>query len=73
MNFSRLNAQDMANDKFELHVVLEGVTESTSSTFQARSSYLPHEILWGNRFEPMMLYRRDHNKYQVCIPEHFTP
>jgi hypothetical protein len=55
----------MVNDKFELHVVLEGVNESSSNTFQARTSYLPHEILWGHRFEPMMLYRRDHNKYQV--------
>ena len=46
-------------------MALEGVTESTSMTFQARTSYLPHEILWGHRFEPMMLYRRDNNKYQV--------
>lgn len=60
-----MTAAEMAREKFELHVVLEGVTESTSTTFQARTSYLPREILWGHRFEPMMLYRRDHNKYQV--------
>ena len=59
------NATDMSNEHFELHVVLEGVAESTNMSFQARTSYLPHEILWGHRFEPMMLYRRDHNKYQV--------
>ena len=46
----------MAKQKFELHVALEGTTESTSTTFQARTSYLAHEILWGQRFEPMMLY-----------------
>jgi potassium inwardly-rectifying channel subfamily J len=57
----------MANEKFELHVSMEGTTESTSMTFQARTSYLPHEIYWGHRFEPMMLYRKDHNKYQVHI------
>ena len=34
-------------------------------TFQARTSYLPNEIMWGHRFEPMMIYRKDHNKYQV--------
>ena len=63
--FFKLNASELVNDSFELHMVLEGTIESTSNTFQARTSYLPHEILWGHRFEPMMLYRRDHNKYQV--------
>lgn len=63
--FYRTSAADMAAEKFELHVVLEGTIESTSMTFQARTSYLPHEIYWGHRFEPMMLYRRDINKYQV--------
>ena len=60
----------MANDKFEIAVGLEGTIESTSNTFQARTSYLPDEILWGHRFEPMVLYRKDHNKYQVsCVRE----
>ena len=60
-----MSAPEMASDKFELHVVLEGTIEATSMTFQARTSYLPNEVLWGHRFEPMMIYRRDHNKYQV--------
>ena len=63
--FYNCSAADLANERFELHVVLEGVTESTSMTFQARTSYLPREILWGHRFESMMIYRRDNNKYQV--------
>ena len=64
-------ASEMAHDKFEIVVGLEGTIESTSSTFQARTSYLPDEILWGHRFEPMVLYRKDHNKYQVCQNEIF--
>ena len=32
---------------------------------QARTSYLPHEIQWGQRFEQMLIYRRDQNKFQV--------
>ena len=60
-------ASEMAHDKFEIVVGLEGTIESTSSTFQARTSYLPDEILWGHRFEPMVLYRKDHNKYQVSL------
>ena len=64
-----MSASEMANDKFEIAVGLEGTIESTSNTFQARTSYLPDEILWGHRFEPMVLYRKDHNKYQVsCYP-----
>lgn len=60
-----MSASEMANDKFEIVVGLEGTIESTSMTLQTRTSYLPDEILWGHRFETMMLYRRDHNKYQV--------
>ena len=63
--FLRLSAPELASDKFELHVVLEGTIEASGMTFQARTSYLPDEILWGHRFEPMMIYRKDHNKYQV--------
>ena len=61
----RYSAPELAADKFEIHVVLEGTIESTSMTFQARTSYLPGELLWGHRFEQMMIYRKDHNKYQV--------
>jgi len=39
------------NTSFEIIVVLEGIVESTGLTTQARSSYLPSEILWGQRFE----------------------
>ena len=55
----------MINSNFELHVSMEGTIESTGLTFQARTSYVPGEILWGHRFESMMLYRHDNKKYQV--------
>lgn len=38
------------NDDFEIIVILEGVVENTGLSTQARSSYLPSEILWGHRF-----------------------
>ncbi|CAG7734700.1 unnamed protein product, partial [Allacma fusca] len=41
------------NLNFEIIVVLEGIVESTGLTVQARSSYLPSEILWGYRFEEL--------------------
>ena len=36
---------------------------------QARTSYLPHEIQWGQRFEQMLIYRRDQNKFQVLFSQ----
>ncbi|EYC31819.1 hypothetical protein Y032_0003g1256 [Ancylostoma ceylanicum] len=38
---------DLKNAKFEIIAILEGVVESVGSTTQARTSYLPSEILWG--------------------------
>jgi len=32
---------------------------------QARTSYLPSEILWGHRFERLVKYRREDGMYQV--------
>jgi potassium inwardly-rectifying channel subfamily J len=54
-----LSASQLAKEKFEIIVLMEGCTETTSMNFQARTSYLPSEILWGHRFEPLMLYRKD--------------
>ncbi|XP_076147582.1 ATP-sensitive inward rectifier potassium channel 12-like isoform X2 [Alosa pseudoharengus] len=48
---------EMAQGDFEIVVILEGMVEATAMTAQARSSYLPAEILWGHRFAPM-LYER---------------
>jgi len=63
--FYDISAADLAKERFELLVVMEGTNETSNMTFQARTSYLPQEILWGHRFEQMLLYRRDHNKFQV--------
>lgn len=34
-------------------------------TTQARSSYLPSEILWGHRFQSLITYRKETGEYQV--------
>lgn len=41
--------------QFEIVVLLEGIVESTGMTAQARTSYLPSEILWGHRYETSLL------------------
>lgn len=45
--------------------VAEGVIESTGMTTQARSSFLPSEVLWGHRFETMVSFRKDTGEYEV--------
>ncbi|XP_058455996.1 G protein-activated inward rectifier potassium channel 3 isoform X4 [Malaya genurostris] len=60
-----LSAQDVLRERFEIVVMLEGVVESTGMTTQARSSYLPSEILWGHRFESVVTFKRDTGEYEV--------
>ncbi|XP_058116448.1 G protein-activated inward rectifier potassium channel 3-like [Anopheles ziemanni] len=60
-----LSAQDMIRERFEIVVMLEGVVESTGMTTQARSSYLPSEILWGHRFESVVSFKRETGEYEV--------
>lgn len=60
-----LSAQDMLRERFEIVVMLEGVVESTGMTTQARSSYLPSEVLWGHRFESVVKFKRDTGEYEV--------
>lgn len=74
-----MNAADIIHERFEIVVILEGTTESTGQTSQARTSYLPSEILWGHRFQPLVSYNKEklsylidyslfHNTYQVDTP-----
>ena len=39
--------------------------ESTGMTTQARSSYLPSEILWGHRFEPLVSFKKETGEHEV--------
>lgn len=34
-------------------------------TTQARSSYLPSEILWGHRFDPLVTFKKETGEYEV--------
>ncbi|XP_067614823.1 G protein-activated inward rectifier potassium channel 3 isoform X2 [Eurosta solidaginis] len=63
--FYNMSATDILQDKFELVVVLEGTVESTGQSTQARSSYLNTEILWGHRFDPVVLYNKDRQAYEI--------
>lgn len=47
------------------HSLAEGIIESTGMTTQARSSYLPSEILWGHRFQSLVTFKKDTGEYVV--------
>lgn len=51
--------------QFEIIVLLEGIVESTGMTAQAKTSYLPSEVLWGHRFRKLVTYQRSNGSYQI--------
>ncbi|CAG9538938.1 unnamed protein product [Cercopithifilaria johnstoni] len=50
---------------FELIMTVEGIVESTGMTFQARTSFLPDEILWGYRFRSMVVLNEKIGRYEI--------
>ncbi|KAL0123022.1 hypothetical protein PUN28_007569 [Cardiocondyla obscurior] len=63
--FYNISAEDMLTERFEVVLILEGTIESTGQTTQARTSYLPQEILWGHRFDSMVSYSKERQGYEV--------
>jgi len=61
----KLGPREILNSKFEIIVTLEGIVEPTGNSVQARSSYMPNEILWGHRFENMVSYAKHKGVYAV--------
>ena len=58
--------RDFQSKQFEIILTLEGVTPETGFSVQVRTSYLPSEVLWGQRFEhSTVAYDKDMSKYAV--------
>ena len=65
--------------RYEIVVILEGVIEQTGNTiqvsmilisvhmhlYQARSSYLPNEVLWGYRFVNLLNFKHSESEYKI--------
>uniref|UniRef100_A0A3Q3LJY4 G protein-activated inward rectifier potassium channel 1 n=1 Tax=Labrus bergylta TaxID=56723 RepID=A0A3Q3LJY4_9LABR len=77
--FFDLSQRSLKNEEFEIVVILEGIVETTGMTCQARTSYTEDEVLWGNRFLPVMSleegffrvdYSQFHNTFEVPTPPH---
>jgi potassium inwardly-rectifying channel subfamily J len=63
--FYSMSSEEISREKFEIVAILEGTIESTGQSVQARSSFLPSEILWGHRFEQLINYKKESGEYRV--------
>ena len=63
--FYSMSASDFLRKRFEIIVLLEGIVEPTGMSLQARSSYMPNEVLWGYRFLNLFNYRQATNQYKI--------
>ncbi|XP_072551457.1 ATP-sensitive inward rectifier potassium channel 1-like [Salminus brasiliensis] len=62
--FFRMTVDTLQHQEFELVVFLDGTAETTSSSCQVRTSYIPREIMWGYQFLPIISRNRE-GKYRV--------
>ncbi|KAF7661373.1 hypothetical protein LDENG_00262610 [Lucifuga dentata] len=62
--FYKLSVDTLLQQDFELVVFLDGTAESTSSSCQVRTSYIPQEIQWGYSFLPIISHTKT-GKYRV--------
>lgn len=67
--------EDMLHKQdFELVVFLDGIAETTSSSYQVRTSFIPQEIMWGYDFLPIISkskedkYRVDFSNFSKVVP-----
>lgn len=63
--FYDMSAKDFLKKRYEIVVILEGVVEQTGNSIQARSSYLPNEVLWGYRFANLLTFKHSASEYKI--------
>ncbi|XP_023392511.1 inward rectifier potassium channel 16 isoform X1 [Pteropus vampyrus] len=57
-----LDRKAVAKDDFEILVTFIYTGDSTGTSHQSRSSYVPREILWGHRFNDVLEVKRKYYK-----------
>lgn len=57
-----LDRKAVAKDNFEILVTFIYTGDSTGTSHQSRSSYVPREILWGHRFNDVLEVKRKYYK-----------
>ncbi|XP_064208627.1 ATP-sensitive inward rectifier potassium channel 1b [Anguilla rostrata] len=72
--FFAMAADTLHLQDFELVVFLDGTAESTSSSCQVRTSFIPQEVQWGYSFLPIISrakggkYRVDFSNFSRAVP-----
>lgn len=61
----QIGPSDLLSDSFEVIIILEGMVEATGGTTQARASYMPDEIEWGNRFKNVVTRGQKEKGYLI--------
>ncbi|XP_056406170.1 inward rectifier potassium channel 16 [Hyla sarda] len=72
-----LDRKALASDRFEILVTFVYTGDSTGTSHQSRTSYLPREILWGFRFNNILeakkkYYKVDCEQFEE-ITEYYAP
>ncbi|KAM4662420.1 inward rectifier potassium channel 16 isoform 1-T3 [Discoglossus pictus] len=67
-----LDRKALASDRFEILVTFVYTGDSTGTSHQSRTSYLPREILWGFRFNNILLAKKKYYKVDCDQFEEMT-
>ncbi|ALC39989.1 Irk3, partial [Drosophila busckii] len=59
------NAKQLNTAQFELYVSIVGTSPATAQMTEAKTSYVPREIFWGQRFVNIIHYDACHERYLV--------
>ncbi|GAB1607443.1 inward rectifier potassium channel 2-like isoform X6 [Argonauta hians] len=51
--FYNISRDSLRQENFEIIIMLQAVVSTTGRTVQAKTSYLPWDIIWGHRLEPL--------------------
>lgn len=63
--FWKIKPSDLMSEKYELVIYIEGTIESTGEFCQSRTSYLPHEIMWGHRFDRIEEFDAGNGRWEI--------
>lgn len=63
--FWDIKPSDFSSEAYELVVCIEGTLETTGEFCQARTSYLPSEILWGHRFDRIEEFDAGNGRWEI--------
>ncbi|KRZ80896.1 Inward rectifier potassium channel irk-1 [Trichinella papuae] len=68
----KYNESDLSSARFEIIVILDGLISSSGVCTQASTSYLPEEILWGQRFCKLITFQKQNGVFHIDYSKFHT-